>query len=60
MFQSVRDRVEAKFASATLHSSPFPHLIIENFFPDDVYAKIMAFNPFKENRPRQESQTGIQ
>jgi hypothetical protein len=50
MLVAVRERVEKKIASATLERSPFPHLVIEEFFPADVYAKIMAYNPFKDNR----------
>ena len=48
---------------------PFPHVIIENFFPDDLYRDIVALNPFqliagspwetratrKEFRPSQEA-----
>lgn len=36
-------------AGAEIELSPFPHLIIENFFPDDVYAKLVDWNPFKRN-----------
>jgi hypothetical protein len=50
MISAIRERIERKFDAATLDMSPFPHLVIEEFFPEDVYAKIMAYNPFKANR----------
>jgi hypothetical protein len=47
--QDIRHHIEQKLEQATLEHSPFPHIIIENFFPEDVYAKIMGFNLFKFN-----------
>jgi hypothetical protein len=44
MFEGIRSRIESKIAAAALETSPFPHLIIEEFFPDDVYAKIQEYN----------------
>ena len=49
MFEGIRSRIESKIAAAALETSPFPHLIIEEFFPDDVYAKIQEYNPFLRN-----------
>lgn len=49
MRDQLRSHLEAKFREADLLVSPFPHLIIEQFFPDDVFAKIMEYNPFQEN-----------
>jgi hypothetical protein len=46
---ALRRHIEAKLAAAPLETSPFPHLIIENFFPADVYADILRFNPFQRN-----------
>ena len=43
----MRQHLERKIANADLSHFPFPHMIIENFFPDDVYEKILAFNVFK-------------
>lgn len=50
MLDRVRNHIEAMFGEAALEESPFPHMIVENIFPDDVYAKIIAYNPFKRNR----------
>lgn len=49
MKQTLRQHIEAKINTATLDTSPFPHLIIENFFPEEVYDKIQRYNPFKQN-----------
>ncbi len=46
---AVRRHIEDRFAATTLERLPFPHLIIENFFPDDVYEQVQAFNPYREN-----------
>jgi hypothetical protein len=48
--QSIRNHIEQKMMVAQLETSPFPHLIIEQFFPGDVYQKIQEFNLFKKNR----------
>lgn len=50
MIQALRAHIENKMAAATIDQSPFPHLVIERFFPDDVYDKILSYNPFKANR----------
>lgn len=49
MRQLIRDHIERKFSTASAEVSPFPHMIIEGFFPDDVYERLVAFNPFKRN-----------
>jgi hypothetical protein len=49
MFMAIRKHIETKIESAALEVYPFPHLIIENFFPDDVYKNIVDLNPFKRN-----------
>lgn len=49
MKDAIRQHIEGKFASAKLERFPFPHLIIESFFPEDVYERILAFNPFQKN-----------
>jgi hypothetical protein len=46
----IRLHIEQKFEAIELDKLPFPHLIIEGFFPDDVYQKILEYNLFKENR----------
>lgn len=50
MIDRMRERIENKIAEAELEYSPFPHLIVENFFPDDVFARILDYNPFRKNR----------
>lgn len=47
--EEMRDHIERKINSATLERSPFPHLIVENFFPEAVFEKILEKNPFKNN-----------
>jgi hypothetical protein len=49
MREQLRRHIEERFASATVEMSPFPHTIIENFFPDDVYQKLVDWNPFQAN-----------
>ena len=49
MLSRIRSHIENKIAEAVLEESPFPHLIIENFFPDDIYEKLVEYNPFKRN-----------
>ena len=36
--RAVQLHVEGKLSQAVLETTPFPHLIIENFFPSDVVA----------------------
>ena len=50
MLEAVRAHIEAKFEAAQLEESPFPHLLIEDFFPTEVYEKLVAWNPFHANR----------
>src|ERR1700757_551528 len=50
MIDNIRSHIEARVEAAELEKSPFPHLIIENFFPDDVFRRILEYNPFKMNR----------
>lgn len=45
----IRKHIEAKFADAVLEGSPFPHLVISNFFPPEVFDRIVAYNPFQKN-----------
>lgn len=49
MIDSLRTHIENKFAAATPEDSPFPHIIIENFFPADVYDRLLEYNPFNRN-----------
>jgi hypothetical protein len=52
MTTATRRHVEDRFARATVETSPFHHIVIENFFPDDVYRKILDLNPFRQNAGR--------
>ncbi len=48
LVQKIRDHIELKFLEAEIEASPFPHLIIENLFPEDVFKSILELNPFKK------------
>ena len=41
--------IAAKIDAATLELFPFPHLIIEEFFPAEIYAQILEHNLFRDN-----------
>lgn len=45
--RQIRNHIETKFAQAEINPSPFPHVLIENFFPEDVFASIISLNPFQ-------------
>ena len=47
---AMRRHIEDNFKNAELEFSPFPHLVIENFFPDEVYDQILKHNLFKFNQ----------
>jgi hypothetical protein len=47
---ALRKHIEAKIKEAPLERSPFPHLIIQNFFPEETFDRILSYNPFKQNR----------
>jgi len=49
MIAGIRQRAEEKIAAAVLETSPFPHLIIGDFLPPNVYQLVLAYNPFIEN-----------
>ena len=51
--QRVRDHVEQKIGGATIETSPFPHLVLRDFMPDDVYEKILSLNVFHVDEGRQ-------
>lgn len=53
MNSTLRSHIEEKMRSAELLHFPFPHMIIEGFFPDDVFRKILEKNPFKQNAGRE-------
>ncbi len=45
--QTIREHIERRFAAAKLSYSPFPHCIVGDFFPDNIYANILKYNLFK-------------
>jgi hypothetical protein len=45
----LRRHIEAKLAAASVGWLPFPHVIIEDFFPEDIYRRILDYNLFKWN-----------
>lgn len=49
MIEELKKQIELKIAETSLQSYPFPHLIIENFFPSEIFSKILEYNPFKKN-----------
>lgn len=49
MLAEMRRHIETKFEAAELHRYPFPHLIIESFFPDAVYDSVLRYNLFRKN-----------
>jgi hypothetical protein len=53
MLEAIRTHVANKLAQAELELSPFPHLIVERFFPDEVFEKILEFNLFRQNEGRE-------
>lgn len=59
MNAAIRSHVESRFEQAVLEKSPYPHILIGDFFPDDVYRDILRYNPFKTNegRPMMEGTT---
>ena len=44
----LRRHIAKRIGDARLEHSPFPHLVVTEFFPPDVYAEIMRLNPFRE------------
>jgi hypothetical protein len=50
MIAALREHIAARFAAAEIEHSPFPHLVIADFFPPGVYAEILRSNPFRRVR----------
>ncbi len=44
---ALRRHIERRLAAAALDDRPFPHATVAEFFPADVYAGILRFNPFR-------------
>jgi hypothetical protein len=43
----LRSHIEKKIFDQPVEWFPFPHIIIENFFPEDVYDKVLKYNLFQ-------------
>jgi hypothetical protein len=46
----IRAHIERKFADVEVELLPYPHIIMADFFPADVYEKIIDLNLFHDNR----------
>jgi hypothetical protein len=53
VIEEMRNHIELKISEVEVQPYPFPHLIIENFFPDEIFTKIIEYNPFKRNLGRE-------
>jgi hypothetical protein len=42
---ATKDYVVAKINAAKVETEPFPHIVIENIFPDDFYNKLQSYWP---------------
>ncbi len=47
---ALRAHIESRMAVVEVEAFPFPHMVIEDIFPADVYRQILELNPFRENR----------
>jgi hypothetical protein len=50
---SLRAHVERQFATAAVERLPFPHIVIPNFLPADVFDDALRFNLFLSNAGRE-------
>jgi hypothetical protein len=46
---ALKSHMERRIMETELLMSPFPHMLIENFFPKELYRDILQFNLFKAN-----------
>lgn len=44
---ALRAHIASRIAAAAVEESPFPHLVVEGFFPPEVYADILRWSPFQ-------------
>jgi hypothetical protein len=42
--------IEERMGATELCYTPFPHMIVEEFFPHDLYRQILELNPFVQNK----------
>lgn len=45
--ESARAYIGGRIDAAEFEYVPFPHLIIENFFPAEIYEQVLRLNPFR-------------
>jgi hypothetical protein len=45
-----RTWIEERIAASPVCYDPFPHIIIEEFFPPDLYRQFLELNPFTQNK----------
>ena len=48
----LREHIEGKISGSELMFWPFPHSIIQDFFPEEVYEEIIKRNLFRETVER--------
>jgi hypothetical protein len=49
----LRGHLEARIETAAMCPFPFPHMVIEDFFPPETYEQILRFNLFQWNAGRE-------
>lgn len=49
MIEHIRRHIESRLSAIKIEKFPFPHAEVDDFFPSDVYEKILQYNPFKKN-----------
>lgn len=49
----IKKHIEDKINSSQLNMLPFPHLIIEGFFPEEIYKDILKYNLFAKNKGKE-------
>ena len=47
--QRIRDHIQQRMQQAQLHNDPFLHFDIDDFWPTDIYEKMIAFNLFQQS-----------
>ena len=47
---ALRRHIEIGLERSDVQPSPFPHLVISDFFPEAVFAEIMRLNPFHDTQ----------
>jgi hypothetical protein len=47
--REAKSHIQDAVLGATLCMSPFPHAVVDQVFPAEIYEKLVQFNPFKRN-----------